>query len=182
MRDPAGNRAVLEQPVVCDDAPPDLRLFVPRGSDGPYVHVRGMTDTNVQKLRVDGVPCEVVNGAFDSVVRLARGRDRITVGVVDPAGNARAEEVVVGHGATGSMSGQPSMLFVVSSTPRIICPPEVLARQTAALRRVRWKSLSTFVEPLTSTMSSSMASTPSRSMRRSICAISTSSHPMLFAA
>jgi hypothetical protein len=46
-----------------------------------------------------------MNGTFDAIVRLVSGRDRITVEVVDPAGNAREEEVVVRYGATGLEAG-----------------------------------------------------------------------------
>ncbi len=58
------------------------------------------TDINVGMAWVEGVPFAVVNGSFDAVVKLVRGKNRITVEVVDPAENARAEEVVVRCGAT----------------------------------------------------------------------------------
>ena len=47
-----------------------------------------------------------MNGSFDAVVGLARGRDRITVEAVDHAGDARTEEVVVRHGATWPETGR----------------------------------------------------------------------------
>ena len=42
-----------------------------------------------------------MNGSFDAVVGLARGRDRITVEVVDLAGNVSMEKVVMRYGVTG---------------------------------------------------------------------------------
>jgi hypothetical protein len=54
---------------------------------------------------VEGVKYPVVNGTFDVVVKLAKGKNRITVEVVDPAGNAREEEVAVRYGATGFEAG-----------------------------------------------------------------------------
>jgi hypothetical protein len=68
-------------------------------------HVRGTTDANVATVWVEGVKYPVVNGSFDVVVGLVKGKNRITVEVVDPAGNARDEEVVVRYGATGSEAG-----------------------------------------------------------------------------
>ncbi len=46
-----------------------------------------------------------MNESFDAVVGLVKGKNRITVGVVDPAGNARAEVVVVRYGATWPEAG-----------------------------------------------------------------------------
>jgi hypothetical protein len=47
-----------------------------------------------------------VNGSFDVVVgHLVKGKNRITVEVVDPAGNAKEEEVVVRYGATWPEAG-----------------------------------------------------------------------------
>ncbi len=54
--DAAGNHASLGHTVLYSDGPPGLRLLVPRGSDGPSVHVRGTTDANVGMVWVDGVP------------------------------------------------------------------------------------------------------------------------------
>ena len=91
---------MLSQAVMCDDGPPDLRLLVPRGSEDPRVHVRGTTDANVGTVWVEGVMYPVVNGSFHVVV--VKGKNHITVAVVDPAGNARVEEAVARDGAPGA--------------------------------------------------------------------------------
>lgn len=59
---------------------------------------------------VVGATCPGVSGSFDAVVRLARGRERMTVEAVDPAGNARAAEVEVRCGATGPEAGAVAMV------------------------------------------------------------------------
>jgi len=112
--DATGNRAVIRQTVMCDDGPPELRLWVPRGSDGPRVHIRGTTDANVGMVVVEGTTHPVVNGTFDVVVKLVKGKNRITVEVVDPAGNARAGEAVVRYGVTGPEAGAVVMVVAIA--------------------------------------------------------------------
>ncbi len=65
----------------------------------------GLKYANVATVLMEGMKYAVVNGSFDAVVRLVKGKNRKTVEVVYPAGNARAGEVVVRCGATWPEAG-----------------------------------------------------------------------------
>jgi hypothetical protein len=70
-----------------------------------------------------------VHGTFDVVV--VKGSDRIAAEVVDPAGNARAEEAVARCGATGPKAG--AVAAVVADA--------LLVRWATLGRKDRWGGL-----------------------------------------
>jgi hypothetical protein len=101
VQDAAGNRRVDHVDIFYDNGPPKLDLDVPERTRSSKVHIKGTTDRNVEEVLIDGEAFPVVNGAFDVVVNLTKGKNTFKVEVEDPAGNVKSERVEVKYSTLG---------------------------------------------------------------------------------